>query len=389
MLQSGIVALLVLSAAVAQDSVNVRRVGTCVIPSVYARGVSVSGDHAYLACVAYAPDTTQGLYVVSIAAPAQPVVVGYCATSGQARAVTVDGDYAFVAGDTAGLRVISVADPANPVELGHCHVPGRAYGVAVGGGYAFVTDIDSGGLRVISVADPANPVEVGYCESPPYARAVTVTGGHAYVVGDSLSIISVSVPSSPVVVGSLNLNSGTGAGVIGNYAFVSEMSFTMRVIRVADPTHPVEIWTGPARGADGVVVVGSRAFLAAVDRGLRVLNVSDPAHPIEVGYFDIGVPCASGLDVVGDNAYVAFDDAGLQILQFYGAGVEENSEPQAASLKLVSTVIRGLPVGAAAFDAMGRRVLKPRSGVLFVLDRPAPSGEPPAAVGVRKVIVSR
>ena len=43
-------------------------------------------------------------------------------------------------------------------------------------------------------------------------------------------------------------------------------------------------------------------------------------------------------------------------------------KPQAD--KLAATVMRGLPPGAVAFDAMGRRVMNPRSGVLFRAGRP-------------------
>jgi len=83
---------------------------------------------------------------------------------------------------------------------------------------------------------------------------------------------------------------------------------------------------------------------------------------------DSGLWCARGTDVVG---------------------VKETPKPLAPSHKLQATVIRNLPRGAVAFDAMGRRVLNPRSGIFFV--REAASREP-SAVGVsavRRVVVTR
>ncbi|GEM_PF-1572378 len=68
-------------------------------------------------------------------------------------------------------------------------------------------------------------------------------------------------------------------------------------------------------------------------------------------------------------------------------GIEEG-QPQASSRELPPTVLRSLPPGAVAFDAMGRRVLDPKPGVFFVRERSAVGGER-SAVTVRKVILQR
>jgi hypothetical protein len=53
-------------------------------------------------------------------------------------------------------------------------------------------------------------------------------------------------------------------------------------------------------------------------------------------------------------------------LEFDPDAVAESFEPQTIGRKLEATVIRSLPQGAVAFDAMGRRVVNPRAGILFV-----------------------
>ena len=57
-----------------------------------------------------------------------------------------------------------------------------------------------------------------------------------------------------------------------------------------------------------------------------------------------------------------------------GGGVEEHPGPQVAGRRLQPTFIGRLPAGAAAFDAMGRRVLNPRPGIYFL--RPEPTDLP-------------
>ena len=100
--------------------------------------MTVSGDYVYVA------DGAEGLRVISVSDPAQPVEAGNYYTSGTCRGVAVSGDYAYVANYTAGLQVISVADAGNPVEVGYHDTPGTANGMAVSGDYAYVADVATG-----------------------------------------------------------------------------------------------------------------------------------------------------------------------------------------------------------------------------------------------------
>ena len=64
--------------------------------------------------------------------------------------MTINGNYAYIAGGNEGLRVINISDPAAPTEVGFYHISVRASGVAVAGNYAYVTGTTSGsngGLR--------------------------------------------------------------------------------------------------------------------------------------------------------------------------------------------------------------------------------------------------
>ena len=51
------------------------------------------------------------------------------------------------------------------------------------------------------------------------------------------------------------------------------------------------------------------------------------------------------------------------------------------------TVARRVPVGSVAFDAMGRRVLDPKSGVYFVRGESALSSQHSGAAALRRVVV--
>ena len=74
---------------------------------------------------------------------------------------------------------------------------------------------------------------------------------------------------------------------------------------------------------------------------------------------------------------------------FVMPGMAEGPQPAAPGSGLAATVMRKLPAGAVAFDAMGRRVVNPMPGVYFVRSEPSAVSRQPSAVAVRKVVIQR
>jgi hypothetical protein len=84
-------ALSIAAPGVAQDSLNVRRVGSLYHSWEYAYDVKVVGNYAYCAT------GLSGLSIVNISDPAAPTEVGFYDTPGYANGVAVSGNYAYVA----------------------------------------------------------------------------------------------------------------------------------------------------------------------------------------------------------------------------------------------------------------------------------------------------
>ncbi len=74
-------------------------------------------------------------------------------------------------------------------------------------------------------------------------------------------------------------------------------------------------------------------------------------------------------------------------LAAYDALEEGRRGPRVSDRRPMATVIREVPPTCEAYDAMGRRVANPRSGVLFIRERSTGSTAP--ATNVRKVVVQR
>ncbi len=181
------------------------------------------------------------------------------------------------------------------------------------------------------------------------------------------------------------LTNAHGLAVIGQYAYVASDPHYLQVIRVANPTRPVEVGRLTFNATRGVSVSDGYAYVAANGTGLWVVSVVDPAYPDTAGYYRLPGQ-ANGVAARGDLAYVAYGDMGLQVFQYLRLGIEESPEAQPHGRKLAATVIRELPPGAVAFDALGRRTSGLRPGVYFVREQPRASNRDARAV--RKVIVA-
>ena len=138
--------------AVAQDSLNVRRVGQSSTNSAF--DVVVSGNYAYVA------DGGYGLRIINISNPLSPQQVGFYDSPGYAYGAAVSGNYAYVADWFRGLRIINISNPAALLEVGFYDTPGSAYGVAVSGNYAYVADYNYFGTydcsQAISFVEPVS-----------------------------------------------------------------------------------------------------------------------------------------------------------------------------------------------------------------------------------------
>jgi len=147
----------------------------------HARDVAVGGGHAYVAVY------DEGLQVIDVGDPSQPVIVGAADTPGGAYRVDLVGNMAFVADLDGGVQFIDVSDPAAPVVVGSYPL-GNCYDVfATGSSYdgylVFAVDYEDG-LVVLRVDDPASPELITVAAVP--GNAVGIAGYHSHFIGGDI-----------------------------------------------------------------------------------------------------------------------------------------------------------------------------------------------------------
>jgi hypothetical protein len=111
------------------------------------------------------------------------------------------------------------------------HIGGYTYAVALQGNYAYIGEGPS--LTILDISDPASPTVVGKTDSlPDFVADIVVSGSYAYVADmyDGLRVVDVSDPTNPVEVGTCDTPfDARGVAVAGGYAYVADRS-ALRVL---------------------------------------------------------------------------------------------------------------------------------------------------------------
>ena len=237
--------------------------------------------------------------------------------------------------------------------------------VTVSGSYAYTTAYSAGTLTVVDISNPASPQVVGQTPSTSSlinGTNIAISGSYAYVVsknrngasgsainddgtGNSLTIVDISNPTSPTVVGSLhdavNLFGAYGIAVSGMYAYVAaqgcltnqpckntNVGDDFAVIDVFNPSQPAIVatihnqalpapWTGSGalKHATSVALAGSVAYVtAAYTNRLTAIDISNPTQPVIVGSIQDNSQLEFPVDVATSNGYAYVAD------QFQGLG---------------------------------------------------------------------
>ena len=142
----------------------------------------------------------------------------------------------------------------------------------------------------------------------------------------------------------------------------------------------------------GYVITGATRSFGAGGQDLYLIKTNASGDTVWTRTFGgIGNDEGSSVQQTGDGGWVVAGsttsfgagNADVYLIKTDAGGyvgvAEEISQPQARSRKLEPTVVRNLPQGAVAFDAMGRRVLHAKPGICFVRE----------AQAIRKVVLAR
>ncbi|MEO8700185.1 MAG: hypothetical protein ABI867_09080 [Kofleriaceae bacterium] len=298
--------------------------------------------------------------------------------------LAIDGARAFVAA-RPGLFVVDIADPAHPAVLGRYDGSFNDVRVVHAGGKTFAIAAEAYATHIIDVTEPARPV---LARMLPYSHSVQVVGTDLYLANYTQQVprYDLTNPLEPVLTGNATvpgqgavhdltvdgdrlLVNDTTAGLVAidvrsyelpvelgrvkssysHASAVGTLSSGRRIILTGDegmtgtpelgahltildgdpssPTYLETLGTYQSRrevGIHNIELVGDRAYIAYYQDGLRVIDLADPRLPREIAHYNTWNPDtaqgsafegALGVRVANGLVYVADDLRGLVILR--------------------------------------------------------------------------
>ena len=168
------------------------------------------------------------------------------------------------------------------------------------GKYCYMTAYESDTLNIIDISDPDSPVIISQLTDSTNlegCEGITVIGNYAYITcteAHRFIVVDISDPTNPSIIGNLHdavqLNGVEGMDIVGKYAFcVCWYGDAVTVVDISDPTNPVVIDTltdvATLRNPIYLKVRGNYAYvscrgsvIANTTGGLTILDVSDPTN---------------------------------------------------------------------------------------------------------------
>jgi hypothetical protein len=182
------------------DPTSITEIGHCYIPGsppqsqAFVLNIAVQGEYAFLGCTRCA----YSLAIVNVSDPANPFLVSGVPNSDSfsyVRDLSVNGAFAYCGADD-GLKIVDISNPYNPVYIAQCSLSNYCYPVGVSGGYAYLGDHSNGALWIINVDDPYNPYVVSQCPGVNVSD-MSIFGNYVYLAeGQGLKILDVIEPAN-------------------------------------------------------------------------------------------------------------------------------------------------------------------------------------------------
>ncbi|RMG77947.1 MAG: choice-of-anchor B family protein [Bacteroidetes bacterium] len=255
------------------DPTNVTLSGFVPGPVTNWREITVIGDHAYVVTDATGVGHAMQVIDLGFLPDSVHLVTSYDATFTKGHIIQKDihseAPYVYVCGTstTQGVHIMDVSDPANPVEVG-VYQPGYyIHDCHVRGDRLFAAAFYEGKMDIVDISDKSNPVLLSslvYGGSNTHSSSLTEDGKYLIIAdekdGNPARIWNIEDLSNPFEVAQYTGNPQSlvhNPYVRGDFAFISHNTEGLRVLDIADPTLPVEVgfydtYDGPSGGFSGL-----------------------------------------------------------------------------------------------------------------------------------------
>ena len=239
--------------------------------------------------------TGRGLEIFNIK-DSIPTRISKFATEGQAVAIDIVGNRAYIADDYKGLCIVDIANPQSPKLVGYFDTEGMAKAVKVRNKYAYLADWNNGFL-IIDISNVLKPKLVGRYSNIGMAFSVTLKDSLAFVgsFNKSLKIINIKNPRKPTVIGEFPVGDDVyGADIciddtLGfiNCGFIYDKKYCyFAVLNIKNPSKPELIAALPIPETNPGIIKQNNCIYTNTQKGIYILDVTNTKEPFIKNIFN-------------------------------------------------------------------------------------------------------
>ena len=235
------------------------------------------------------------LHVTEVVDPTAPRGIGVTSGIAFGDRVALDGDLAYVAGQTWSWYdrgVLSIVDESVPVQMpviGSLSLVGPPAAIDADGPWVYLggwSELWGGSLEIVDATRPREPLAAGRIEGLARPWTVTVADDALYYFSDwMLTMIDVSDPARPAVAGTLpGFGWPTDSARAGNLLFVTEITpfttdvGTLKVLDITSPFSPAVVAEVPISGFPLGVQANETRVVVGTDREGVLIFRARPRH---------------------------------------------------------------------------------------------------------------
>lgn len=281
--------------------------------------LAVSGDIAY---VGLNRESTSDdlLATIDLTQPTSPILLGHVAIAGDLSDVSVRGTVAYVTSFSEGLVLVDMSDPTRPRRISTLADADRPGSVVVRGDYAYMGNYD--GLSVVEVATPTRPSLIARHHVAGNSVSLALSDDLLFFLSETtLTVFDLIVPESPTRRGSFELTGvATALDATGTTAHVTQRhAGTTYSMAIVDATNPLELQQigsyDPGGLALDVAAAGGSVLLSLDMLGSQLVDVSDPTGSHLVAELPVPVRPGDIVDVAVDRGLAFLADYGTSARQ--------------------------------------------------------------------------
>jgi hypothetical protein len=298
---SGVVTIIDIS-----DPADPKAVGIAITTGDIVLSIAVKGNYLYASSY-----DGQMIDVVDVTDKAFPAYVGSYGSRGGAHALTIEGNFLYLAdwGGDQSFQIFDVTLGGVPKFVSGLNMLGYILSIAIRDSLAYLAR-GARGMSIVNINDKASPKELTEIQCQvPFSGPIDliVDSSRVYipsVVG--LWTVKIEPVSSPASVSFFNTSSTISRFAVDSsgHAYLATLSTGLQVIDIANPQNPTLIGSCavPTEAVD-VAYENHKVFLLT-RQDFRVVDVSNPRNPLLISLvtFDDTLNDNNGYGVIGSLA---------------------------------------------------------------------------------------